>query len=108
MQSSFINSKIVVVKFMKDKKSADILFFIGICIIIIGILLGCVLGFVMGEGGFNFVPSITCWLLSIICGTGFITVSGSLNEAKEKEAEDDEFLKLLIESVKNEDDNKKE
>jgi flagellar hook assembly protein FlgD len=31
-----------------------------------------------------------------------------LNEAKEKEAKDDEFLKLLIESVKNEDDNKKE
>lgn len=87
---------------MKSKKAADILFFTGVCIIIIGILLGTVLGFVFGEGGFNFVPSVTVWLLCIIGGTGFVTVSGSLNEAEEKKQDDEEFLKLLIESVKKE------
>lgn len=91
---------------MKEKKPADIMFFIGICIIIIGILLGLALGFVFGAGGFNLVPSITVWLLSVIGGTGFITVSGSLNEAEEKKKDDEEFLKLLIESVKTGDENK--
>ncbi len=86
---------------MKSKKIANILFFIGICIIIIGILLGTVLGFVMGEDGFNFVPSVTIWLLCIIGGTGFITVSGTLNEAEEKKRDDEEFIKLLIENAKN-------
>lgn len=86
---------------MKSKKIANILFFIGICIIIIGILLGTVLGFVMGEDGFNFVPSVTIWLLCIIGGTGFVTVSGTLNEADEKKRDDEEFIKLLIENAKN-------
>lgn len=86
---------------MKSKKIANILFFIGICIIIIGILLGTVLGFVMGEDGFNFVPSVTVWLLCIIGGTGFVTVSGTLNEADEKKRDDEEFIKLLIENAKN-------
>lgn len=87
---------------MKSKKIANILFFIGICVIILGILTGTVLGFVMGEDGFNFVPSVTVWLLSIIGGTGFVTVSGTLNEAEEKKKDDDEFIKLLIEKAKNE------
>jgi ABC-type antimicrobial peptide transport system permease subunit len=85
---------------MKSKKIANILFFIGICIIIIGILLGTVLGFIMGEDGFNFVPSVTVWLLCIIGGTGFVTVSGTLNEAEEKKQDDEEFIKLLIENAK--------
>ncbi len=87
---------------MKNKKPADILYFIGICLIIIGVLLGCAVGFIFGEGGFNLVPAITVWLLSIILGTGLISVSGSLAKADEKKAEDEEFIKLLIESVKNE------
>lgn len=89
---------------MKDKKPADILYFVGICILIVGILLGIVLGFVLGEGGFNLVPAITAWLLCVIGGAGCISVSGSLNEAEEKKTEDEEFIKLIIESVKNEDE----
>ena len=89
---------------MKTKKTADILFFIGICIIIIGILLGCALGFIFGDGGFDLVPSVTVWLLCIIGGTGFISVSSGLSEAEEKKKDDEEFVKLLIESVKNEED----
>ncbi len=92
---------------MKNKKLPDILFSIGIIIIILGVLLGVLLGFVLSEQGFNLVPSITTWLLSLITGTGFITVSGSINEAKEKKEDDEEFLKLLIEQVK-ESDNKVE
>ncbi len=92
---------------MKNKKLPDILFSIGIIIIILGVLLGVLLGFVFSEQGFNLVPSITTWLLSLITGTGFITVSGSINEAKEKKEDDEEFLKLLIEQVK-ESDNKVE
>ena len=87
---------------MKSKKIANILFFIGICVIILGILVGTVLGFVMGEDGFNFIPSVTVWLLCIIGGTGFITISGTLNEAEEKKQDDEEFIRLLIENVKNE------
>ncbi|MCH5303909.1 MAG: hypothetical protein J1E41_03515 [Ruminococcus sp.] len=87
---------------MKNKKLADILFFIGICIIIFGILLGAVLGFVLGGGGFNFVPSITVWLLCVIGGTGFVSVSGAVNEAKEKKKDDEEMLRLIIESIKKE------
>ncbi len=89
---------------MKNKKTADILFFIGICLIIIGILLGCALGFIFGGGGFDLVPSITVWLLSIIGGAGFLGISSSLNEAEEKKAEDEEFIRLIIESVKSEDE----
>lgn len=92
---------------MKNKKLPDILFFAGICVIILGILIGVLLGFLISEQGFNLVPAITAWLLSVITGTGFITVSGSLNEAKEKKRDDEEFLKLLIEQVK-ESDNKVE
>ena len=75
---------------MKNKKLPDILFSIGIIIIILGVLLGVLLGFVLSEQGFNLVPSITTWLLSLITGTGFITVSGSINEAKEKKEDDEE------------------
>lgn len=93
---------------MKDKKPADILFFIGVCIIIIGVLAGIVLGLLFGDGGFNLVPSATVWLLCIISGTGFITVSGTLSEAEEKKKDEEEFIKLLIESVKNEENEDKE
>lgn len=92
---------------MKNKKLPDILFSIGIIIIILGVLLGVLLGFVLSEQGFNLVPSITTWLLSLITGTGFITVSGSINEAKEKKEDDEEFLKLLIEQVKTDDTDSK-
>ncbi|MBQ5347514.1 MAG: hypothetical protein IIU39_05650 [Ruminococcus sp.] len=92
---------------MKEKKPADILFFIGVCVLIIGVLVGIALGFLFGEGGFNLVPSITVWLLCVVGGTGCITVSGSLTEAEEKKRDDEEFIKLLIESVKNE-ENKEE
>jgi hypothetical protein len=85
---------------MKHKKLPDILFFVGVSIIIIGVLLGVLLGFVMSDRGFNLVPSITVWLLSVITGTGCVTISGSLNEAKEKKKDDEEFLKLLIEQIK--------
>lgn len=90
------------------KKLPDILFFSGICVIILGILLGVLLGFVLSEQGFNLVPSITTWLLSVITGTGFVTVSGSLNEAKEKKKDDEEFLKLLIEQVKKDEEKNEE
>ncbi len=92
---------------MKDKKTANILFYIGICIIIIGILLGTALGFIFGEGGFNLIPSVTVWLLCVIGGAGFINVSGTLNEAEEKKRDDEEFIKLLIESVKKEEKEEK-
>ncbi len=87
---------------MKNKKLPDILFFVGICVIITGVLLGVLLGFVMSGQGFNLVPSVTTWLLSIITGTGFVTVSGSLHEAKEKKENDEEFLSLLISQLKTE------
>lgn len=93
---------------MKNKKLADILFFVGVCIIIIGALAGIALGLLFGEGGFNLVPSTTVWLLCIISGTGFITVSGTLNEADEKKQDDEEFVKLLIESMKKEEKKDKE
>ena len=87
---------------MKNIKLPDVLFTIGICVIIGGILLGVVLGFVLGNNGFDLVPSITCWLLSIVSGSGFITVSGSINEVKENKAKDEEILKMIIEKVQNE------
>lgn len=87
---------------MGNKKLPDVLFTIGICVIIGGILLGVVLGFVLGKGGFDLVSSITCWLLSIIVGSGFITVASSLNEVKENKAKDEEILRMIIEKVQNE------
>ena len=87
---------------MKNIKLPDVLFAIGICVIVGGILLGVVLGFVLGNNGFDLVPSITCWLLSIVAGSGFITVSGSINEVKENKAKDEEILKMIIEKVQNE------
>lgn len=92
---------------MKNKKLADILYFIGVVLIILGILLGCAVGFFFGGGGFELVPSITVWLLSIIIGTGLISISDSLFEAEEKKADDEEFIKLIIENVKNEDNKDK-
>ncbi|MBQ5399373.1 MAG: hypothetical protein IIU14_08075 [Ruminococcus sp.] len=91
---------------MKNKKLPDILFFTGISVIILGILLGVLLGFLLTEQGFNLVPAVTSWLLSVITGTGFVTVSNSLNEAKEKKKDDEEFLRLLIEQIKEEKDEK--
>ncbi len=87
---------------MSNKKLPYVLFTIGICVIIGGILLGIVLGFVLGNRAFDLVSSITCWLLSIIVGSGFITVSSSLNEVKENKAKDEEILKMIIEKVQNE------
>ncbi|MGN0488478.1 MAG: hypothetical protein ACI4HO_04375 [Ruminococcus sp.] len=87
---------------MKNIKLPDVLFTIGICVIIGGILLGVVLGFVLGNRGFDLVSSITCWLLSIVAGSGFITVSGSINEVNQNKAKDEEFLKMIIEKVQNE------
>ncbi len=87
---------------MSNKKLPDVLFTIGICVIIGGILLGVVLGFVLGNRTFDLVSSITCWLLSIIVGSGFITVSSSLNEVKENKAKDEEILRMIIEKVQNE------
>ncbi len=87
---------------MKLKDSDNILFFIGLCVIIIGILLGCALGFIFGGGGFDLVPSITVWLLCIIGGAGLISISGSISEAKEKKKDDEELVKALIEKMKNE------
>lgn len=92
---------------MKNKKLADILYFIGVVLIILGILLGCAVGFFFGGGGFELVPSITVWLLSIIIGTGLISISDSLVKSEEKKTEDEQFIKLLIESVKNEDNKDK-
>ncbi len=86
---------------MKNKKLSDILFFVGICIIIVGILLGTALGFIFGNGGFNLVPAITVWILCVIGGTGFVSVSGSINEAEEKKSDDEEMLRQIIENLKN-------
>lgn len=88
---------------MKNKKLTDVLFIAGLCIMATGIVLGIILGFLTGGNSFNLVPSITCWLLSIIIGSGFITVSSSLNEVNENKAKDEEILRLIMEKVQNED-----
>lgn len=84
------------------KKLGDILFAFGIGLIIVGILAGIVLGLVTGEG-FNLVPAITAWLLSIVIGTGFVSVSGSVNKINAEKTNDEEELRLIIEKIKSED-----
>ncbi|MBR1731716.1 MAG: hypothetical protein IJ725_04720 [Ruminococcus sp.] len=85
-----------------NKKLADILFVFGIGLIIVGILAGVILGFVTG-GGFKLVPAITIWLLCIVIGTGFVSVSGSVNKVNTQKTDDEESLRLIIEKIKNED-----
>ena len=84
------------------KKLADILFVLGIGIIIIGILAGVVFGLITGEG-FNLVPAVTIWLLSIVIGTGFVSVSGSVNRVNSRNDDDEEQLRLIIEKIKADD-----
>lgn len=85
-----------------SKKLGDFLFVFGICLIAVGILAGIIAGIVTSDG-FNLPPAITIWLLSIIVGTGFVTVSGSVHEVGKKKNDDDELLKMIIEQVKNND-----
>ena len=87
---------------MKNKKLTDILFAAGIAVFIIGALVGTVLGFVSSDGGFNLLPAIVTWLITLITGTGFITVSGSLGELGEKKQSDEELLSAILEKVKRE------
>ncbi len=84
------------------RKLADILFVFGIGLIIVGVLAGVVLGFITGDG-FNLVPAITIWLLCVIIGTGFVSVSGSVNKANAQKDDDEEELRLIIEKIKSDD-----
>lgn len=84
------------------KKLADILFVLGIGLIIVGVLAGVILGFITGDG-FNLVPAITIWLLSVIIGTGFISVSGSVAKIDTQKDDDEEAMRLIIEKIKSED-----
>ena len=83
-----------------NKKLADILFVSGICLIIVGVLAGVIIGFVTGDG-FNLVPAITIWLLSIVIGTGFVSVSGSVNNVNAKKDSDEEVMQQIIDKIKN-------
>ncbi len=85
-----------------NKKLADFLFVFGIVLIIVGILAGIIIGFVTDEG-FNLVPAITIWLLSIIIGTGFVSVSGSVNKVNVEKTNDEETMRMIIEKIKSED-----
>lgn len=82
-----------------NKKIADFLFTFGICLIIVGVLAGIILGFVTGEG-FNLVPAITVWLLCVVIGTGFVSVSGSVNKVTQATNDDEDVVRLIIEKVK--------
>lgn len=83
-----------------NKKLADILFVSGICLIIVGVLAGVIIGLVTGDG-FNLVPAITIWLLSIIIGTGLVSVSGSVNNVNAKKDSDEEIMQQIIDKIKN-------
>ncbi len=89
-----------------NRKTADILFKIGIAVIIAGALAGALLGVIFGRGGFNLIPSVTVWLLSVISGTGIITVSSSLGEAGDKKRADELALEDIIERIKSEESEK--
>ena len=91
-----------------NRKTADILFKVGIGVIIAGAVSGALLGVLLSSGGFNLVPSVTVWLLSLITGTGVITVSSSLSEAGEKKRADELALEDIIERIKSEDSDKTE
>ena len=86
---------------MKNAKLFDILFRIGLIIIALGVLSGAAVG-VLTADGFNLVPAIIIWLLSLITGTGVMNISGTLTDAHEKKQKDEEMLRLIIEKVKNE------
>ena len=83
-----------------NKKLADILFVSGICLIIVGVLAGVIIGLVTGDG-FNLVPAITIWLLSIVIGTGFVSVSGSVNNVNAQKDSDEEVMQQIIDKIKN-------
>ena len=83
-----------------NKKLADILFVSGICLIIVGVLAGVIIGFITGDV-FNFVPAITIWLLSIVIGTGCVSVSGSVNKVNAQKDNDEEALRQIIDKIKN-------
>lgn len=85
-----------------SKKLADFLFVFGICLMILGLLAGVMLGFLTGDG-FNLVPAITTWLLSIVIGTGFVSVSGSVSKVHMQKSDDEEELRLIIEKIKSDD-----
>jgi uncharacterized protein (DUF697 family) len=87
---------------MKSKKLTDVLFIFGVCLLVGGILSGIVLGFVLGDNGFNLVVSIITWLLSVITASGFITVSNSLSEVAQNKQKDEEILQMIIDKVKEE------
>jgi uncharacterized protein (DUF697 family) len=87
---------------MKSKKLTDVLFILGVCLLIGGILAGIILGFVLGDKGFNLVVSIITWLLSVITASGFITVSNSLSEVAQNKQKDEEILQMIIDKVKEE------
>ncbi len=82
------------------KKLSDFLFIFGICLLAVGGIVGVVVGFVFG-GGFNFVPAVTIWLLSVIIGAGFISVSSSVSKICEKKSDEQETLQMIIEKIKN-------
>ena len=84
---------------MKHKKLSDILFKIGLALIAIGIIAGTAVGIFTADG-FNLMPAIVVWFISLIIGTGVINISSSLSEAGEKKKNDEEMLKRIIEGVK--------
>ena len=88
---------------MKGKRLTDILFTVGIVVIIAGILGGIVAG-VVGGNGFNLIPAVAVWLASVIGGTGIVTISGSLSEAKSKKNDDVELLREIMNKIKNDEE----
>ena len=86
---------------MKKTKLSDVLFRIGILIIAVGIVAGAAVGIFTADG-FNLMPAIVIWFLSLVLGTGVINISGSVTEAREKKQSDEELLKSIIESIKSE------
>ena len=84
---------------MKHTKLFDILFRIGLIIIAFGIVAGAAVGIFTADG-FNLVPAVIIWLLSLISGTGVINISSSLGEAQEKKQSDEEMLRQIIENIK--------
>lgn len=85
-----------------NKKLADFLFVFGIGLIIVGVLTGVIIGFVTSDS-FNFVPAITIWLLCIIIGAGFVSVSGSVSKVNTEKTNDEETMRMIIEKIKSED-----
>ena len=82
-----------------NKKLSDFLFVFGICLIIIGVVAGVIAGIAFGDD-FNFAPAVTIWLLSVVVGTGLISVSASVSKINEKKEDEQETLRLIIERIK--------